>query len=106
MRYENVCHHFLYNKVFISPADETSLETKLFSQFCPSIMVHELRGLSLRTKFLKKGSDTMYGWMYKLSSQHLSFNLNHQITNIDLILSNRGMHVCYKATKRFEIVDI
>ena len=67
MRYENVCHHFLYNKVFISPADETSLETKLFSQFCPSIMVHELRGLSLRTKKKKKGSDTMYGWMYKLS---------------------------------------
>ena len=89
MRYENVCHHFLYNKVFISPADETSLETKLFGQFCPSIMVNELRGLSLRTKLKKKGSDTMYkyGWMYKL---------NHQITNIDLILSNRGVHICYK----------
>ena len=53
------CHHFLYNKVFISPADETSLETKLCSQFCPSIMVHELRGLSLRTKKKRKKEATL-----------------------------------------------
>ena len=61
------CHHFLYNKVFISLADEMkilneppySLETKLFSQFCPSIMVHELHTLLLRTKKNKKMEATL-----------------------------------------------